>query len=134
MKSSPSSGSRPVMTSTKTSASANTSVHGPVEPCARENCSGAPYAGVNEVTCPLVFANDPAIFCASWTTLAMPKSRIFTVADGAARIAEDEDVRRLHVAVGDPLDVRERERLGRGLEQAHRLVGGPQERAPDPSP
>src|SRR5438046_2961518 len=73
MKSSPSSGSRPVRTSTATSASANTSVHGPVAPCVRVNCSGAPYAGVNDVTWPLVLANEPAIFCASCTTLAMPK-------------------------------------------------------------
>ncbi len=41
-KSSPSSASRPVSTSTTMSAIANTSVHGPVDPCARENCSGAP--------------------------------------------------------------------------------------------
>ena len=31
--------------STTMSASENTSVHGPVAPCVRENCSGAPYAG-----------------------------------------------------------------------------------------
>ncbi len=51
-------------------------------PFARENCSGAPYAGVNDVICPDVFAKEPAIFCASCTTLAIPKSRIFTVAEG----------------------------------------------------
>ena len=31
------------------------------------------------VTCPLVFVNEPAIFCASLTTFAMPKSSSFTV-------------------------------------------------------
>ena len=102
------------------SASANTSVHGPVAPCVRENCSGAPYAGVKLVTCPLVLVNEPAIFCASLTTFAMPKSRSFTVRV-AARIAEDEDVAGLDVAVGDALAVRERERLGGRIEQVHRL-------------
>ena len=58
--------------------SANTSVHGPVDPWVRENCSGAPYAGVKLVTCPLVLANPPAIFCASLTTFAIPKSSSLT--------------------------------------------------------
>ena len=80
MKSSPSSASRPMRASTTMSASANTSVHGPVDPCVRENCSGAPYAGVKLVTCPLVLAKAPAIFCASEATFAMPKSRSLTVA------------------------------------------------------
>ena len=62
------------------SASENTSVHGPVAPCVRENCSGAPYAGVKLVTWPLVLVNVPAIFCASDTTFAIPKSRSLTVA------------------------------------------------------
>ena len=38
----PSSGSFPVASSTAMSASEKTSVHGPVAPCVRENCSGAP--------------------------------------------------------------------------------------------
>ena len=80
MKSSPSSASRPVTVSTTMSASENTSVHGPVEPTVRVNCSGAPYAGVKLVTWPLVLVNVPAIFCASETTLAIPKSSSFTEA------------------------------------------------------
>jgi hypothetical protein len=78
-KSSPSRGSLPERSSAMMSARENTSVHGPVAPCVRENCSGAPYAGVKLVTCPLVLLNEPAIFCASVTTFAMPKSSSFTV-------------------------------------------------------
>ncbi|MFT3768803.1 MAG: hypothetical protein QM820_25440 [Minicystis sp.] len=49
MKSSASMAARPRITSTRISAMAKTSVHGPVAPCERLNCSGAPYCGVNEV-------------------------------------------------------------------------------------
>ena len=77
---SPASGARPLTSSRSTSASANTSVHGPVVPIARENCSGAPYAGVNAVNTP-VFLKAPASRTSS-TTFAMPKSRSLTTASG----------------------------------------------------
>lgn len=116
-KSSPSRGSRPVTISATMSASEKTSVQGPVEPWVLVNCSGAPYAGVKLVTCPLVLVNNPAIFWASLTTFAMPKSSSFTLF--AARIADDEDVARLDVAVRDALAVREGERLRHGVKKRH---------------
>ena len=106
-------GSLPVTSSMKMSASANTSVHGPVAPCERENCSGAPYAGVNDVTLPCVCANEPAELLRVLHDLRDAEVEQLHRARVAARIAEDEDVRRLHVAVRDALAVRERERLGR---------------------
>ena len=62
----PPSASRPATSSTKTRLRANTSVQGPVVPYSGENCSGAPYAGVNDPPSPSRTT--------SWATAATPKS------------------------------------------------------------
>ena len=108
----------------KMSASAKTSVHGPVAPCVRLNCSGAPYAGVNDVTRPAGLRERPLLGCAIRHDLGDAEVEHLDV-HLAARSPDDEEVRGLDVAVRDAAAVRHVERRRHRLEQRDRLLHRP---------